>query len=75
MMTRFQELKNTPMTFTDLEKLYDLMAETLDEFDVQQHSLFLSKLSMVLSHEIGDLETVINAINVAKDGLVAKGSE
>ena len=74
-MTESQTLKNKPMSFEALEKLYDLMAETLDEVGVDQHSLILSKLSMVLAHRIGDLKTVAEAVKAAKEGLVADEDE
>ena len=69
-MAEVENVKNDPMAFEALEKLYDVMAETLDEVGVEQHSLFLSKLSMALAHKVGDLKVVEEAIKMAKDGLV-----
>lgn len=69
-MAEVENVKNDPMSFEALEKLYDVIAETLDEVGVEQHSLFLSKLSMALAHKVGDLKVVEEAIEMAKDGLI-----
>ena len=74
-MTDDFDQKNKPMSFGSLEELYDLMAESLDEVGVDQHSLFLSKLSMVLAHRIGNLEAVVEAVKIAKEDLVRDQSE
>ncbi|PCI33920.1 MAG: hypothetical protein COB54_02660 [Alphaproteobacteria bacterium] len=68
-MTGSQDLTTAPMAFDDLEQLYDLMADTLDKVGPDQHSLFLSKLVMILAHRMGDLASVTEAITLAEDGL------
>lgn len=69
-MTAQHNTKNEDMTFDALEKLYDVMAQTLDEVGVKNHSLFLSKLTMALAHKVGDLKVVEEAIKMAKDDLI-----
>tara|TARA_B100001939_G_scaffold201362_1_gene173037 strand:- start:7236 stop:7412 length:177 start_codon:yes stop_codon:yes gene_type:complete len=57
------------MKFTDLEQIYDLMAETLDEVGEDRHALFLAKLSLTLAHKLGDADAVREAITIAREDL------
>lgn len=60
---------NEPMAFSELEQVYDLLAEAIDEIGENNESLFLSKLAIALAHNVGDLETVREAIRIAAKGL------
>ena len=60
---------NEPMAFTELEQVYDLLAETIDKVGEKNESLFLSKLALTLAHELGDLEQVREAVRIAAKGL------
>ncbi len=57
------------MAFTELEQVYDLMAEAIDAVGEHNTALFLSKLGITLAHQVGDLETVREAIRIAAQGL------
>lgn len=60
---------NQSMAFAELEQVYDLLAETIDEVGEKNESLFLSKLALTLAHELGDLEKVREAIRIAVAGI------
>lgn len=57
---------NDTLDFNDLEKVYDLLAEGIDEVGRDKEVLFLCKLCLALAHHAADLSTVENAIAVAK---------
>jgi hypothetical protein len=52
--------------FQDLEKVYDLVAHAIDEAGPQNEALFLSKLCMVLAHNISDVAITEEAIRIAQ---------
>ena len=60
---------NGPLPFGELEQVYDLMAQAIDEAGAENEVLFLSKLAITLAHELGDLERVREAIGIAAKGL------
>jgi hypothetical protein len=53
------------LEFAELEQVYDLMARALDSVGAENEALFLSKLSIVLAHRLGDLEAVREAVEIA----------
>lgn len=53
------------MNPTDLERVYGVLAETLDKVGTAKSELFLSKLALLLSHEIGDAKTVLGLVEMA----------
>jgi hypothetical protein len=57
------------LLFEDLEVLYDLLAESVDEVGREQESLFLAKLAMILSHHLNDIDLIRQAISIAKQDL------
>jgi len=57
------------LAFQDMEKVYDLLAESIDEVGPEKESLFLSKLCLTLAHRIGDIAVVESAIAVARTDL------
>ncbi|NKC15315.1 MAG: DUF2783 domain-containing protein [Gammaproteobacteria bacterium] len=57
------------MNFDELEVVYDLIAEAIDEAGSDNTPLLLSKLALLLAHEIGDLQTVKRAVEAAKQDL------
>lgn len=59
------------MTPTDVERVYDVLAETLDMVGMEKSELFLAKLALLLSNELGDAERVLNLINMASINLDA----
>lgn len=59
------------MTPTDVEHVYDALAETLDAVGAEKSELFLAKLALLLSHEVGDRTRVITLIADAATNLDA----
>jgi hypothetical protein len=59
------------MTPTDVERVYDAIAETLDTVGTEKSELFLAKLALLLSNELGDVEQVLSLINMASINLNA----
>ena len=57
------------MTPSDVEHVYEALAETLDMVGANKSELFLSKLALLLAHEIGDAEIVLRLINSASGNL------
>ena len=60
---------NRPLSFNELEQVYDLMARAIDEAGADNEALFLSKLGITLAHRLGDLDAVREAIDIAARGL------
>lgn len=57
------------LAFHDLESVYDLLAASIDQVGPEKESLFLSKLSLLLAHNVADLAIIENAIATAKADL------
>ena len=57
------------LTPEDLEKTYDLLAESIDEVGGGQESLFLSKLCLALANQLGDMQKIEASIHLAKSHL------
>lgn len=55
----------TTLTFTDLEKVYDLVANAIDAAGPENETLFLSKLCITLAHNIPDITVIESAIETA----------
>jgi len=60
---------NNPLSFEDLEKVYDLLAVAIDAAGPEKEALFLAKLCLTLAHEIGSLAAIEGAIEIAKADL------
>jgi hypothetical protein len=58
------------MTFEDLEKVYDLLADAIDRAGPEEEALLLSKLALTLAHNMPDLAVVEEAIRIAQLDLV-----
>lgn len=43
-----------PLALSDLEDLYDELAEAIDRVGPEGESMFLAKLSLALAHHLGD---------------------
>jgi hypothetical protein len=54
------------LEFSELEQVYDLVAQAIDEEGQGKESLFLGKLCIALAHRVGDLESVAEAIRIAR---------
>ena len=57
------------MPFEDLESAYETLAVAIDSAGAQREALFLTRLALVLSHQLGDIVAIKNAIRTALDGL------
>lgn len=55
----------------DIEHVYGALAETLDKVGAEKSELFLTKLALLLSNEIGDAETVLGLVYMASINLNA----
>lgn len=57
------------MNTHDVETVYDALAETLDAVGEGKGDLFLAKLALLLSHEIGDASRILSLIAQARANL------
>lgn len=57
------------MPFEDLEAAYEELAMAIDSAGAQREALFLTRLALLLGHELGDIAAFRNAIRKALDGL------
>ena len=56
------------MPFEDFETAYETLATAIDEAGPQREALFLTRLALVLGHELGDIGAFKKAIATALDG-------
>ncbi len=57
------------MPFEDLESAYETLATAIDTAGAQREALFLTRLALVLGHELGDITAFRKAIRAALEGL------
>ena len=57
------------MSFEDLEAVYEALATAIDSAGAQCEALFLTRLALVLSHELGDVTAFKKAVRIALEGL------
>ena len=57
------------MPFEDLEAAYEALATAIDTAGEQREALFLTRLALVLGHELGDIAAFKGAIRTALEGL------
>ena len=57
------------MPFDDLEAAYEALATAIDTAGTEREALFLTRLALVLGHELGDIAAFGKAIETALDGL------
>ena len=58
-----------PMPFEDLETAYETLATAIDSAGEAREALFLTRLALLLGHELGDIALFQNAIRTALEGL------
>ena len=63
---------NNGMKFENLEKVYDLLARAIDEVGPANEAIFLSKVCLVLSHAIDDIDFVEEVIHTATQDINPK---
>ena len=54
------------LTVEELEQVYELLAEAIDEEGPEHEAEFLTKLALVLAERLGDPELVREAIEIAR---------
>jgi hypothetical protein len=59
----------SPMPFEDFEAAYETLAMAIDSAGPDREALFLTRLALLLGHELGDITAFRNAIQAALDGL------
>jgi len=57
------------MSFEDLESAYEWLAIAIDSAGAKDEALFLTRLALLLGHEVGDILTFRSAIKAALAGL------
>jgi hypothetical protein len=57
------------MPFEDLEAAYEALAMAIDSAGAQREVLFLTRLALLLSHELGDIAAFRSAITTALEDL------
>ena len=55
----------TPLTISQLEQVYDTLAEAIDQAGPERTELFLTKLSLLLANAIGDAAAVTCLVQAA----------
>ena len=59
----------SPMPFEDLETAYESLAIAIDSAGPGREALFLTRLALLLAHELGDIAAFRSAIGSALEGL------
>ena len=49
---------NAPLSFEQLEVLYDDLAQAIDRVGVERESVFLTKLVLCMAHEFGHADRI-----------------
>ena len=53
----------------DFETAYETLATAIDEAGPEREALFLTRLALVLAHEVGDIDAFRKAVKAALEGL------
>ncbi len=59
----------TAMPSEDFETAYESLAMAIDSAGPEHEALFLTRLALVLGHELGDIAVFRNAIRTALEGV------
>jgi hypothetical protein len=57
------------MPFDDLEAAYEALALAIDAAGEKREALFLTRLALVLAHELGDIRVFKRAVQTALEEL------
>jgi surfactin synthase thioesterase subunit len=60
------------MPFEDFETAYEALAMAIDSAGTEREALFLTRLALVLGHELGDITAFKKAIRTALEGLAKR---
>ena len=58
----------TAMPAEDFEAAYESLAMAIDSAGPEREALFLTRLALVLGHQLGDIAVFRNAIRTALEG-------
>ena len=61
----------TPLTISQLENVYDLLAQAIDQAGAEHSELFLTKLCLLLANQVGDDAVVQGHVRAALADLAA----
>ena len=59
----------TAMPSEDFEAAYESLAMAIDSAGPEREALFLTRLALVLGHQLGDIAAFRNAIRTALEGI------
>jgi hypothetical protein len=59
----------SPMPPADFETAYETLAIAIDSAGPQREALFLTRLALLLGHELGEIDAFRKAVKAALDGL------
>ena len=59
----------TTMPFAEMETAYELLATAIDRAGADGEALFLTRLALLLAHDIGELSRFQNAVAAALAGM------
>ncbi len=57
------------MPFEDIESAYETLATAIDQAGAEREALFLTRLALVLGHELGDITAFRRAVRTALEDL------
>jgi hypothetical protein len=57
------------LPFDDLETAYEALATAIDTAGEQREALFLTRLALLLAHELGDIATFKRSVQTALEEL------
>ena len=57
------------MSFEDIDSAYETLATAIDSAGPQHEALFLTRLALLLGHELGDIAAFRIAVSAALEGL------
>jgi hypothetical protein len=63
----------TAMPSEDFEAAYESLAMAIDSAGPEHEALFLTRLALVLGHELGDIAVFRKAIGTALEGVAGQG--
>ena len=58
-----------PLEFSDLETVYEALAEAMDQVADADRELFLSKLALLMARQLGDAAETLEMIQEARKHL------
>ncbi|MDR5902992.1 hypothetical protein [Halomonas icarae] len=63
-------MTDTTLPFADLERIYERLANVLDQLPEGEESHFLAQLALALAHRVPEVDRVMAAIEEAREGAI-----